>query len=201
MTNTTGGFLTTPCSCGGANENCFKCGGWGFIDKIGLGRGTPTLHGIGSQFVPAQHNTPKRTRGSSALQMFQCPHCSVKVPKLQKHINKIHGSGIKPALISTPKSKEMVKCDQCISWVRQDRLNAHSLKVHRRTHGAQETPRAVITKKPIISLHRTRTANAVVPPSNDRQLDATRDYYSAYRENGRFGSHPSHDAFDDESMP
>ena len=29
-------------------------------------------------------------------------------------------------------------------------------------------------------------------------LDATRDYYQ-FRENGRFGSHPLHDAFNDES--
>jgi hypothetical protein len=31
-------------------------------------------------------------------------------------------------------------------------------------------------------------------------MDATRGYY-VFREGGRFGSHSSHDAFDDESQP
>lgn len=31
------------------------------------------------------------------------------------------------------------------------------------------------------------------------RLDATKGYAHAYREQGRFGSHPSHDSFDDES--
>jgi hypothetical protein len=33
----------------------------------------------------------------------------------------------------------------------------------------------------------------------DRRLDASKDYYDMYRDNGRFGSYPSHDGFDDES--
>lgn len=35
----------------------------------------------------------------------------------------------------------------------------------------------------------------------DKSIDVTKDYAQAYRENGRFGSHPSHDGFDDESNP
>jgi len=34
---------------------------------------------------------------------------------------------------------------------------------------------------------------------SDRHLDASKDYYDMYRDNGRFGSYPSHDEFDDES--
>ena len=39
---------------------------------------------------------------------------------------------------------------------------------------------------------------------NDRQerlLDRTKDYGVPAREKGRYGSHPSHDGFDDESKP
>jgi hypothetical protein len=36
-------------------------------------------------------------------------------------------------------------------------------------------------------------------PLRGPNLDATKDYAHAYREQGRFGSHPSHDGFDDES--
>jgi len=35
--------------------------------------------------------------------------------------------------------------------------------------------------------------------NNNKNLDATKDYYAMYRDNGRFGSHPSHDDFGDES--
>lgn len=35
----------------------------------------------------------------------------------------------------------------------------------------------------------------------EKNLDATKGYAHAYRENGRFGSHPSHDGYDDESSP
>jgi hypothetical protein len=31
--------------------------------------------------------------------------------------------------------------------------------------------------------------------------DATSDYWDTYRDSGRFGSHPSHDNYGDESMP
>ena len=31
--------------------------------------------------------------------------------------------------------------------------------------------------------------------------DATREYAHLYRENGRFGSHPEHDNYDEESWP
>lgn len=33
------------------------------------------------------------------------------------------------------------------------------------------------------------------------RMDFTRDYAHNFREQGRFGSHPSHDGFDDESKP
>jgi hypothetical protein len=36
---------------------------------------------------------------------------------------------------------------------------------------------------------------------SERKLDRTRGYGHLSRENGRFGSHPSHDGFDDESKP
>jgi phage FluMu protein Com len=33
------------------------------------------------------------------------------------------------------------------------------------------------------------------------RIDATKDYAHNFREDGRFGSHPSHDGFDDDSGP
>jgi endogenous inhibitor of DNA gyrase (YacG/DUF329 family) len=41
------------------------------------------------------------------------------------------------------------------------------------------------------------TRNSVL----DSAHDATRDYFMNYRERGKFGSHPSHDGYDDEDRP
>jgi len=38
-------------------------------------------------------------------------------------------------------------------------------------------------------------------PADVRSMDYTRDYAHAYREEGKYGSHASHDSFDDESNP
>ncbi len=38
-------------------------------------------------------------------------------------------------------------------------------------------------------------------PSDVRSMDYTKDYAHAYREEGKYGSHSSHDGFDDESNP
>lgn len=36
---------------------------------------------------------------------------------------------------------------------------------------------------------------------SQRDLDFTKPYAQSYRVHGRFGSHPAHDAFDDDSSP
>lgn len=36
-------LLTKPCGCGGRNPSCYKCGGWGYVDAIGEGRGTEKI--------------------------------------------------------------------------------------------------------------------------------------------------------------
>lgn len=38
-------------------------------------------------------------------------------------------------------------------------------------------------------------------PRIERQHDATKDYWNSFREGGRFGSHASHDSYDDEAQP
>ena len=32
-------MLNKPCSCGGSNPSCSRCGGWGYIDEISNSRG------------------------------------------------------------------------------------------------------------------------------------------------------------------
>lgn len=89
-------------------------------------------------------------------------------------------------------------CPECKARVRGDRLNRHLKKVHKsRAVGARAVPKANIAESAKDVLRETTTFAA---PS-DKNLDATKLYAHSYRERGRFGSHPSHDGFGDESGP
>jgi hypothetical protein len=195
MTLAIGGFLTVPCSCGGANENCFKCDGWGYVDKIGNGLPTPIVHDFGVRFIVPKSKSPKHP-------LIQCPNCRLWVWKLQKHLTKVHGLESQHAAPIT--QKELVKCNRCNSWVRQDRLKAHTSRVHPNPSLplVLGTPKPATAYNAVSSSRRSATTGKeIARQSNERQLDATSDYYDAYRDNGQFGSYPSHDAFDDESTP
>lgn len=85
-------------------------------------------------------------------------------------------------------------CSVCKAKVRVDRIQKHMVKVHKRRFVG---PRAVVapsSKDPL------RQSTSLVAP-RDKNLDATKLYAHPCRERGRYGSHPSHDGFDDESSP
>jgi hypothetical protein len=91
-------------------------------------------------------------------------------------------------------------CPVCNARIRGDRLNRHLKKVHKsqptRTRvAAKPNPDLVPSAKDVL-----RDSTTLAAP-RDKNLDATKLYAHSYRENGRFGSHPSHDGFDDESGP
>jgi len=83
-------------------------------------------------------------------------------------------------------------CPVCKVRVKASRFEKHLRKVHRKQVSRSATiPSA---KDP------TRQDSTLVA-QRDKNLDATKLYAHAYREQGKFGSHPSHDGFDDESSP
>lgn len=158
-------LLTVACSCGGTNENCFRCGGWGYIDSIGKGRAAPP------DFVAGGSSVVDRARARRAqppsrpkpLLPFSCPQCGVGLVRLQRHMKKVH-----KGVATAPRRPERL----------QQRLADHPR--------SSETP------------HKSGTYQR---ESVERAHDATRLYYAAYRDNGQFGSHPSHDGYGDESDP
>ena len=95
-----------------------------------------------------------------------------------------------------PIGSGLVECQVCGNRVRSDRLNRHLRKVHktRSERGVAKSNFAPSSKDVL------RDSTTLVAP-RDKNLDATKLYAHSYRENGRFGSHPSHDGFDDESSP
>ena len=87
-------------------------------------------------------------------------------------------------------------CPVCKVKVRGDRLNRHLSKVHKtRSVRAAANSSFAPSSKDVL-----RDSTTLVAP-RDKNLDATKLYAHSYRESGRFGSHPSHDGFDDESGP
>lgn len=89
-------------------------------------------------------------------------------------------------------------CPECKVRVRGDRLNRHLKKVHRsRGVRARAVPKPNIAESAKDVLRESTTFAA----PRDKNLDATKLYAHSYREQGRFGSHPSHDGFGDESGP
>lgn len=87
-------------------------------------------------------------------------------------------------------------CPVCRVKVRGDRLKRHLSKVHktRSVRAAAKSTFAPSAKDVL------RESTTLIAP-RDKNLDATKLYAHSYRESGRFGSHPSHDGFDDESGP
>lgn len=132
-----------------------------------------------------------------------CSICGVVVTKIKKHMSRVHSEEKTEqslAVAVKKKSKpQLCKCPYCSSFVRQDRLDAHIKKTH--NNGSQVSPKAPIRRKLQQTKHQQQSTSSTDSSRENRSMDATRDYYARYRDNGQFGSHPSHDSFDDESAP
>lgn len=198
-------FLRIPCTCQGTNENCFKCGGWGYIDRIAEGRSAPS---IGSLGAGSSRSASMSSRGSVAKSRkirpaVNCPQCGALTTRLARHLRKVHGESgpaqDRPALLASSGTSRLVRCPICTCTVREDHLERHSRKVHHlRGNEARRQIASPVEPSPTNQTLRTAQASE---PATERVLDATRDYYAAYRDHGQFGSHPSHDGYDDESNP
>ncbi len=90
---------STPCSCDGLNENCFRCWGTGMVEPKTL----PNTGPKGDCFpprtrrvvYPAKRFDLPRVPAKTQTPLVQCPHCGVGVlPKrLEKHLLKAHRYG------------------------------------------------------------------------------------------------------------
>lgn len=135
-----------------------------------------------------------------------CSICGVAVTRIKKHMSRAHSEeknkqSLLVAVKQAPNS-QLCKCPYCVSFVRQDRLDVHIKKIHKiGTQGTQVSPKAPIRRKSQQAKHQQQATSGTDSSCENRSMDATRDYYARYRDNGQFGSHPSHDSFDDESAP
>jgi hypothetical protein len=164
------------CTCHGSNPNCFKCGGWGYIDSVSANR---LIDGpSGEAGKNASVASPRSSKSKKRRQDI-----SVTTRKKKSR-------AVKPA---SQKSGGSVLC-KCGSRVANSYYRAHlALSCNANKKSARKSVRRA---------SRTVSHDAKLKGSvNFPNLDATKGYAHAFRDKGSFGSHPSHDAFDDESSP
>jgi hypothetical protein len=122
-----------------------------------------------------------------------------------------------PAPAPASRSKQLVRCQECSSMVRADRIARHRKRVHRRVQVQRPRPPKAKPKRSRAAggtagwkaaarragrerLERRRQAKRAAPPSrrldvSEQTLDGSGDFWWFRRERGRFGSHVSHDDY------
>jgi hypothetical protein len=217
-----------PCSCGGSNENCARCYGRGFIEARVIGGGYSRREKALSQSydslaLSSAQNIVKcpacNFKGATDdfTRHFALLHGSkgrrrrrIQVPMVCV-ARRFHTIGVSKAGRKARTRPAMKSCPLCNSQVREDRLQKHmssrcavrpnkpSVQVARASQRIKKSQHATENTSPESLRYKGKVE--VERPSWWNNLDATKDYGYPAREAGRYGSHPSHDGFDDESKP
>lgn len=119
--------------------------------------------------------------------LVPCPvsGCTAKLNpnRVERHMKRAHRTSFQPKVTSAQSSF----------------AGTHlKIRVLKRSKRSMSSSSKYVVAKPVSQSHSKVSSYGQMPEKN---LDATKGYAHAYRENGRFGSHPSHDGFDGESGP
>ena len=146
--------------------------------------------------------------GSVVSSLVPCPTgCGAQLEprNINRHVHEKHKPAKKfwSAMASDSANREEWRfCPVCQARVKARKLQRHLGKVHKKTEVGKATgghrPRVTSIVESVKDVLRDSTTLAA---PRDKNLDITKLYAHSYREQGRFGSHPSHDGFDDESGP
>jgi hypothetical protein len=172
-----------PCSCGGSNENCVQCFGRGFVEG----------HSEGKSSAPRMASSA-RSRG------VKCPVCAFKgsTNDFTRHFALAHGTKgrlrrrIQVPVVFVAVSSRSIGVSK-VTKKKKKRKKKKNITAANARRFAKEN----ISQQ---SLRHKGKVEAEAPPWRNN-LDATKNYGYPARESGRYGSHPSHDGFDDESKP
>jgi hypothetical protein len=127
-----------------------------------------------------------------------CPVCNLSVKKLAKHM-RCHDQ--KASVVSTTE-KQSSERERLINLgyiVPASRPRLVAAQVPRRIQRKPESKRSELRGRASALDNWKDELQKKEDPNSPINLDYTRPYAHGARENGRFGSHPSHDGFDDES--
>ncbi len=209
-----------PCSCGGSNENCALCFGRGFIEisaiRLSSKRIIPTPRQDGGRAKGRGFSLPSalQSRAYGPQSVFSrpaamCPLCKaqVRLDRLSKHL--AERCPQRPNKSILPRSSEVTT-----SAPFGVRAAAAKIAATKRRTEASPSGRARPTKNidknktdqrfgngAFLESLRDKGESDIERPSWRDSLDATKNRGYPAREDGRYGSYPSHDGFDDESKP
>ena len=146
--------------------------------------------------------------GNEVSKLKPCPMgCGAQLDprEVNRHLHRKHKPSRKARQRISADSampQEWQSCPICKTQVKVRKLQRHLRKVHRKTEVYERTPMHKSAGTPTVeSVKDVLRDSTTLTSPRDKNLDATKLYAHSYRENGRFGSHPSHDSFDDESGP
>jgi hypothetical protein len=208
-----------PCSCGGSNENCTQCYGRGFIEGHSESRSKSSASPTPSSTRPVVKCPACEFKGATDefTRHFALAHGTkgrlrrrIQVP-LVCIAERFDTAVVGKARRKAGTRSAMKNCSLCNSQVREDRLQKHmssrcavrpnkppvqvaraSQRIKKSQHAAENSAPESVRQKGTIEVER---------PSWSDNLDATKNCGYPAREEGRYGSYPSHDGFDDESKP
>jgi hypothetical protein len=196
--------MDISCSCGGANENCARCFGSGSYSST---RSSTPFRSIKQPVVKPLPTSPFSLNKGTAAQA-------------DAHIVGLHSMGRRKRRTNRQKSVRIsggifFGCKLCENerFTERDSLASHLRDHHKVSSGPlkrilkksrQKAARLsdAITTVPKI---RANEIDRLVPESlggegQESSMDATKNYGFPSREQGRYGSSPSHDSYDDESQ-
>ncbi len=188
------------CSCGGSNENCYRCAGTGISGVMPGKPGAPLTAGEDTRKSACYSRpNPEFKSVTEQINSIYCSACKANFNRLywKKHLRTVHGTPGRSHSRPDRKSKAPVLyfCSMCRKKFRAKEFNEHMKLVHR----SQPRGRLRVTRQEANSVE--AQLGSIDNDRQERLLDRTKNYGFPCRENGRYGSHPSHDGFDDESKP
>ncbi len=150
----------------------------------------------------------KPDSGSAVSRLVPCPMgCGAQLDprNVNRHLRKKHKPTPKtrqPLAAHSVGRKEWESCPICKARVKLRKLQHHLSKVHKKAEVGKRTAMHKSGCNPTVeSVKDVLRDSTTLTAPRDKNLDATKLYAHSFREQGRFGSHPSHDGFDDESGP
>jgi hypothetical protein len=209
-----GGFRL--CTCDGSNDNCRFCFGTG---QVKLNRAN--LHAMPAHYEPRKDRKPRVKEPLVHLPPLE-PSGGSWVTSNVAQRPKGYAPAPSPRAPRPGRRRDKrVVCPKCGQSVKAARLAGHLRKPHPAGKKNEQvklkrTPASGTQRQAQDRRFRTTPLQPVgaggraargaddlryESPQAVRAMDHTRGYAHAFRESGRFGSHPSHDGFDDDSNP
>lgn len=193
------------CSCCGENPNCFRCDGTGFYN----------LDDLIKEYVPFIEPRAQSSKLASSLEHHRLSVTNQTIPKtrtLKTKANRVLQKTkfqrrpgeltAREKILNSPFNKDLASNNETIVRGAVLKLSGYHTKSQELTSNTpnKHSVANVTENSKIINRQELLAASS----SNEYQardvLDASRQFASFARENGRFGSMPSFDGMDDESF-